>query len=285
MTSERMKVVENVEKYWSNDKVIRYLYVKLAPFFQRDLDYFMGSEQEKIEMYKMGFKKNSHLVVCKTICEAYKDIYAEFGIESLVITTNKKVVPHYGLIVHGDYGWYYLDPLKDLFSNQLGLKSTFFGVTPVKYSTVKQEYPFLVDLPSAYIKQIDNELGLIVSGIYMDTFFDMLHLEITNNKVNEYFGIDKGDQLLLMKKKLEYIEKYLLNMGNIPGVYERNTFISFLIFYCFNKRERNFIDNEIVKNGVEYQIELKLRPKISTDEEMIFIEAKDNQKYYFKRKK
>ena len=42
MTSNVLAVLDVISKNWSKDEIVRYLYVKLSPFFQRDLDYFMG---------------------------------------------------------------------------------------------------------------------------------------------------------------------------------------------------------------------------------------------------
>lgn len=280
------QILEQVDLRWPKDKIIRFLYVKLAPFFERDLDYFLGDADTQFEIYQNGFKQNSHLVVCKTLSEWYQKIYASFHIQSQVIQTNQKRIPHYALIVEGDKGWYYLDPLKDLFSNQLGLKSNFFGVTPVKYNNVANEFPFLIDLPFAYVQSIDRDLHLNFQGYYMDTFFDMLHMEITSNQVCDFFCVSKNDQFELMRRKLDFIEQHLINMGSIPGLYERNTFYHFLIFYVFNRRERKFISSEINFVGTGYQLELTLLPKQEKDTPIYFVEGQnENGDYCLKKKK
>lgn len=76
--------------------------------------------------------------MCKTICEWYQRIFAEFHIKSIVIPTNQKPVPHYALIVEEDQGCYIIDPLKDLFANQLGIKPDFFGVFPFSFQDRKK---------------------------------------------------------------------------------------------------------------------------------------------------
>lgn len=243
----------------------------------------MADDTKQLKMYKQGFKKDSHLVVCKTICDQYQEIYNLFNINCLVVTTNKKIVPHYGLIVEGNYGWYYIDPLKDLFANQLGLKTTFFGISPTKYSNITEEYPFLINLSPEYVKNLDKELKLLVNGIYMDTFFEMLHTEMTNNKEYVFFSTNRNDQYSLMMKKLKYIKKYLINLGNIPGIYERNIFYNMLISCCFNKREKKFISSKIINDNSNYLIEINLTSKHQTDKELIYHEIKDNEKYYLKK--
>lgn len=276
---ERLK---EVNPTWDKDQIIRYLYVKLAPFFERDLDYFMSTEEEQMRMYQEGFKQNSKFVVCQTICEQYEQIYDEFNIKSRVIQTNVKQIPHYGLIVKGDHGWYYLDPLKDLFANQLGLKTEFFAATPGRYShnIVKECYPYLIDLPSEYVENMDHELGLNYHGIYMDSFFNQLHDEITSNKIFEYFDVEKGHQFEIMKKKLDFICEYLLHMGHVPGIYERNILWQYLIYMVFNRRERQFITSEILRTEDFYEIAVQLSPKTDEADELHFREIKDQHKRY-----
>lgn len=51
MAKEMLEIIDQIDKTWDRDMIIRYLYVKLAPFFQRDLNYFMSSEEEKKRQY------------------------------------------------------------------------------------------------------------------------------------------------------------------------------------------------------------------------------------------
>lgn len=126
MTDKINKIINETNPHWKKDEIIRYLYVKLAPYFERDLEYFFADKPKQLKMYKEGFKKNTNLVVCKTLSEIYQNIYNEFNIKSIIITTNKKEIPHHTLIVNGDFGWYCIDLLKDLVANQLGLRTLFF---------------------------------------------------------------------------------------------------------------------------------------------------------------
>ena len=276
------EILEKVNSNWSKDLIIRYLYVKLAPYFERDLDYFLSDREVKLKMYKEGFKQNSHLVVCKTICEIYQTIYKVYNIESRVIVTENKEISHYGLIVHGDYGWYYLDPLKDLFVNQLGLKTQYFGITPdLKLPKVKEDYPFLIDLPETYIEKLDLELGLIPKpNSYLNTFFDILHNEITSDIANDFFNVPKGNHTKLIIEKLLFMNKFLINMGNIPGLCERTIFYKYLISCIFDIEERKKISANIITKDLIPNIQLLLA---ISSKEIRFEECKNkNGVYYLK---
>ncbi len=275
-------IIKKINLKWNKDKIIRFLYVKLAPYFERDLSYFLADSDEQLKIYQNGFKQKSNLVVCQTICEIYKSIYEEFNIRSLIITTNTKSVPHYALIVNGDYGWYYIDPLKDLFANQLGLKTEYFGIIP-KYGIVKDKYPFLINLSEQYITSLDISLKIIEDGFYMDTFFDIISQEMTNNKVYKFFEVEKFNYIKLILKKLDFASKYLINIGEIHGLYERLTFYNFLINKIYKKNEKKIIEPSLVFDKDKYLLLLDLDFK--TDNlHMTFCEEKNNNgKYYLKK--
>ncbi len=280
---EVKEVLKKVDIKWSKDKIIRFLYVKLAPYFQRDLDYFLADDIDQFSMYyKNEFKKDTNLVVCKTICNQYQQIYQTFGIKCKIITTNNKLVPHYALIVEGNLGWYFIDPLKDLFANQLGLKTAYFGTTPIiKHSSVIKQYPFLIELSQEYIERLDLELNLIARPEgYMNLFFDTLHQEITTNKAIEYFGVEKKDLIGLIIKKIKFMEKYLINLGNINGLYERNVFYEYLISCIFNKREKNNISSNIITKDSCYAISISLKSNLLENGEISFQEYKDKKGVY-----
>lgn len=283
MTDDINKIISETDIHWSKDEIIRYLYVKLAPYFKRDLDYFLADKSTQIRMYQNGFKSNTNIVVCKTLSEFYNNIYREFNIKSKIITTNKKDVPHYTLIVNGDFGWYCIDPLKDLFSNQMGLRTNFFGIIPdKKYSIVKETYPFLISLTKEYIEYLDKKLHLVENGLYLDEFFQMIHLEMINNGIASYFHVDKKDTLGLMSKKLKFAEKYLINLGNVPGLYERNILYTYIIDCIFDQNEKNFITTDILKNASNYKIILNLRSRFNN--QFVFEEVlNSDNKHYLKR--
>lgn len=277
-------VIKEINLKWNKDKIIRFLYVKLAPFFQRDLSYFLADSDEQLKIYQNGFKQKSNLVVCQTICEIYKSIYEEFNIKCLMITTNAKSVPHYALIVNGNYGWYYIDPLKDLFANQLGLKTQYFGCIP-SYGTVKSEYPYLINLSEQYITSLDTSLKIIESGFYMDTFFDIINQEMTNNKVYKFFEVEKNNHIQIILKKLQFVEEHLINMGHISGLYERCIFYKFIIDKIYIKNEKKCIEPSLVCDKNSYALLLNLDFKKNNLHITCHEEKNNDGRYYLRKTK
>ncbi|MDE5888520.1 MAG: hypothetical protein K2H20_00715, partial [Bacilli bacterium] len=64
MNEEIQRIINSVNLSWSKDYIIRYLYVNLAPFFKRDLKYFLASDEEKYRQYQQGFINRGFDIVC-----------------------------------------------------------------------------------------------------------------------------------------------------------------------------------------------------------------------------
>lgn len=227
--------LKTINARWSKDLKIRFVYRELAPFFQRDLNFFYSSLESQLEQYQNGFLLKGNEVVCKTICMYYHRVLKKLYIESKIIVTNVKEIPHYALIVSGDFGWYYIDPLKDLMANQLGLFGKFFGIIP-KYGIVSLNYPFLIHLSTSYVESLDNQL---YQGGFLDDFFEQLHLELSNDhlirKFCNNFLMSRFDIILF---KIQFMNDYLINLGTILGSYERVQYYWHLISCIFNKIEQ-----------------------------------------------
>ncbi len=158
MNDDIQKVINNVNPSWDKDLIIRFLYINIAPFIARDLNYFCASEEEKEKQYKQGFINRFPYVVCKTFADFYVQVFNDLGIEAYCISANSAKIPLYALIVRGDKGWYFLDPLSDLLNNQYNLRTINFGIIP-HYKTTNSMYPNLVSLPREYLEALDKTLN------------------------------------------------------------------------------------------------------------------------------
>lgn len=155
MINEEMQtIINNVDLSWPKDYIIRYLYIRLAPFFRRDLKYFLASDESKLEQFNAGFINRGTDIVCSTISDFFVNLYKSFGINAKKIAANSAKIPLFAMIVEGDHGWYFIDPLNDLFHAQYNLKTTEYGVIPY-YKTLATNYPNLISLPQEYLAEIE----------------------------------------------------------------------------------------------------------------------------------
>lgn len=272
------KIIGQVKSNWSKDLIIRFLYIKLAPYFERDLLYFLASNEEKYEQYKCGFINRFPHVVCSTLSDYYVDVFKSFGINSKKIIANSARIPLFALIVEGDYGWYFLDPLTDLFNNQYGLRPHFFGRLP-RYETVRNNYKELIELPRKYIDELDLNLDIN----FLNDYFDNLHTILTNRRdAREFFGLPRDVPIDLRPLKLDFYNDNLINLGTVNGVRERADLYLFLNDTILNKTEKGYSKVRIVKEDDNYHISFEL---MNRDGNIFYDEKRKNDGTYILARK
>lgn len=266
------KVINQVKSSWSKDLTIRFLYIKLAPFFRRDPVYFYKSEEEKYKEYKEGFINRFPDIVCSSLADYYVDLFHKFGINAKKIIANSAKIPLFALIVEGDKGWYYLDPLSDLVANQYGTRPYFFGVIP-RYNTVRSKYKELIKLPREYVDELDNELEIS----YLDEFFKYLHTVLTQRRsAKEFFGYPPNEPIDLRETKLEFMNDNLINIGNVNGVFNRASLYLYLNDQILNKGEKRYVRTCIEGDVDNLYLSYSIKKK---DETITYIEEKQNGIY------
>lgn len=250
MFEEITKIISSINPKWSKDYIIRFLYVKLAPFFERDLEYFLKSPEEQYSEYKSGFIYRVPKVVCSTLADFYVDLYLSMGIKAKKIIANKNKIPLFALIVEGDHGWYYLDPLSDLFRNQYGLDTNYFGRIPAINKTIANDYPFLVTLPTSYLEEMDLNLHLYPYNMNLAQVYEVLRKEMLKTyKLAKRFNIDKRNKMAVTEQKLIFADQYLINEGHVPGPLERVMLYKYIARMLFDSVEKRYTDIGLDSNN------------------------------------
>ena len=117
----------------------------------------------------------------------------------------------------------------------------------------------------------------------MDNFFDILNKEMTNNKAHVFFDVSKNDYISIILGKLRFANNHIINMGKIPGLYERLIFYKFIINKIYKKNEKKVIEPSLIFDKDKYALLLDLNFKTNSLH-MTFREKKDNNgKYYLKK--
>lgn len=265
--------LNSVNPHFNKDLIIRYLYRELAGFVQRDLKYFLSTDEEKVEQYKSGFVNRFPYILCATISDFYVDVFNEFGINAKRVKANSAEIPLFAVVVEGEKGNYFLNPLEDVFNNQYGLRPTAFGIVP-RYKTINSQYSDLIKLSSQYLDELDQELGFE----YLDEFLNKLRPYLIN-KVSacRFLGIPLIRNLDIRENKLEFFSKNLINLGHVNGTYERALMYRFLTEKFMDRREKNHV-------RVKIQDGLTPNPFISyelerVDGNILFYEKKTESGY------
>lgn len=228
-------IISQVNKSWPKNYIIRFLYVKLAPFLQRDLEFFLASDEQKLIELKENINRFP-CVNCSTLADFYVDLFACFNINAIKIKATDAQIPLYSLIVEGDNGWFYLCPINDFLNCQIGNKTSHFGYLEgyVK-SFVMPKYPHLVSISTTDIDRIDKDLNIK----NLVCFWNRLRYEIFNsNYFCQNYNINKNGSTKVVEAKLNFINNYLINLLVIPGSLEREAYYRFLIHRLFSHKER-----------------------------------------------
>ena len=240
------ELLNSVSLSWGKDSKIRFLYVKLANFVKRDLQYFLQEDAEKERQYSCGFMNRFPNIVCYTLAEFYCTVFHEFGIEAYVVQANSATIPSFVVVVKGELGYYVLNPLEDLLLNQYGLMPKAFGYIP-RYKTINDQYPSLVRLPEEYISDLDKGLDFIFRDAYFKTTGPLM------KEFKDACAILKIEEPPLNKdireNKVSFFSKELINQGNVHGIFERALLYQFLNETFLNRRERNHV-KVIIENGL-----------------------------------
>lgn len=269
--------LNSVPLTWSKDLIIRYLYIKLAPYFQRDLNFFLANEEEKLEQFNNGFEKKYPNIVCSTLADFYVDIYKQFNINAKKIIATSSKIPLFAVLVEGDLGWYFLDPLGDLFANQYGLRSNSFGIIP-RFKTANRNYPEMVKLDKDYIADLDKDLGFTN---YLNDYFKYLHKQLANrDQVYNFFAISRDENKDLRERKLQFYNDYLINLGNVNGLFERALLYKFLDDKILNRSEKRFVSSRIQKD-TDYYLLYEIGSK---EETILYEERKKDDKFVLIKK-
>ncbi len=274
-------IINKIEKSWPKDLIIKYLYNNISFLVQRDLQYFCASEEEKYRQYQNGFINRLPYIVCSTLCDYYIDLFNSLDIKAWKIKANSAKIPLFALIVEGDFGLYFIDPLSDLFNIQYGLKAQNFGVIP-HYNTLRQNYPDLISLPKEYLLDLDTTINNNEKVSYTNSLIDDLSKEFKNrNSARSFFNIGTNDRLTLTQYKLEYFSDHLINIGLVKGPFERTRMYSYLFDHLLGHNEARGVK---INLGDIHNQNARIYIKLFTDPYhfLLYREEKDHEEYRLK---
>ncbi len=273
-----IQLIEAITKINPNlpkDLLIYELYTSLAPFFERDLNYFLASDEEKYEQYQKGFVLKDRYIVCSSLADFYVKLYKELGINAQKVPANSARIPLFVVLVEGELGWYYLDPLNDLFYNQYNIRPVNFGVVP-RFKTINENHPELIKLPKEYLLELETSLN----KKYYNSLIEDLHTKMApRNEAFNFFGVLNGNREVLTKEKIKFMNEHLINLGNVNGPYERVLLYLYLYTHLLDNSEKRRLSVLLNKENLCVDIRLD----INKDEYIIYEEEKQNDKYQLKR--
>ena len=129
---------------------------------------------------------------------------------------------------------------------------------------------------------MDSYLGFLKCGMYTSDFISSLRNEIFSGKYNTYLlsligeTKDYGNIDTLIEAKIALMNNELINIGNVPGIIERQLIYKYLIRELFSPEEQ-----ELIKTRLGFRKELLLLHNMA-----MYEETKDqNGQYILERKR
>lgn len=274
MSEDITKILDSVDTRWPKNYIIRYLYIKLAPYFERDLNFFLASHQEQLDQYRKGFYDRGNKIVCSTLVDYYIGFLKKFGIRARKVIASKSDIPLFAMLVEGDNGWFYIDPLNDLFINQYELQSRYFGIIPTFKELQKEK---LTTFTLEELRGMDHDLKLHKFDIYTSDIFDNIRNEFRTRSIAcKKLSIPLEELSELTRRKMQIVNDCLINLGNVPGLFERFYMYGFIRGQLFDKTERKYTSCQI---DTEDPTDLKLNFIIDypTSDEEVYEEVCDEK--------
>ncbi len=281
MNTSITEIINNINPSWQTDLKIRYIYYKVNSLVQKDLRYFCASDEEKYKQYQNGFVNRFPYIVCSTLADCFVDIFKSVDIYAKKVVANSAKIPLFALIVLGDHGFYFLDPINDIFNIQYNLYPQNFGVIPY-YRTLRKNYHNLTHLDRKYLEELDTTLNNNIPVNYTNNYIKELKDKMCQrNKACEFLGIPKGDRVSLTSQKLVFFNDHLINIGNVKGPFERTRLYYYLFNNLLSSNEERQID--IYLDDIEYEIaNVYLKLHVNPSKYLLFREEKKDDNYQLK---
>lgn len=244
------EIIENAPKGLSKNYMMRYLYLELGKIYRRDIQFFYGTDADKIQIYNQEVDLNDDKtvdIICKSIGKIYEEAFKRAGIKATCIskadskTGSTSPYPHIDMIVEGENGKkYYMNPMDDLYRIQMGAKTKRFG-------TKTEKYEGLDYFEEDEIQQMDDTLGYTYRGMYMDEVFEMLRKEFLDRSkmkahiLNERPDLTNRDLTkdFLLEYKLDFIFKFINSGKDMQGYIELSKYYKEIFGQLLNKTEKS----------------------------------------------
>lgn len=176
--------------------LVRYILIKLANLFYRDIIFFLNDEQieQRFTIYNKEINPNSvdsFNITCYSYCKLIKKILdKKYGIQAELIFTDNDVFRHVALIVvTKSKNRYFIDPLMDLSNMKAGMKTKNFATKEQSNNQYVRNKPKnLKYLKDELLYKIDIQIGYINSNKkYLDDLLVEIKMKLDEEEVIEFF--------------------------------------------------------------------------------------------------
>lgn len=266
------KIMEDMPKDLTDIEKLRYAYLECAKVLSYDRDYLYdninddnGDEKYNQKINIFNIDKENHENKIKCTCKQMADIYVQivnniFGREiAKVIGHREGAQKHVAILVELDGNNYYMDLYNDLYRIQKGLTTKHFAPSRTKLRRLRKRF-YSIDkdlegvkcktIPEKKLKKIDEKLGYVKNGLYMDDAISRLRQEMQDKEswkkyIKDFKNISRKDKKdAIFRWKIDFIFRYLKN-----NIQDENKLEEIEIERYFKKIYYSILSIEEIKNN------------------------------------
>ena len=270
------KYVEKVKeetKGYSEDEIVRYIYIDLGKRLSFNLDFFLGSSDEQKAIYaKRGRHManeslESNIIICKDSSHIIEAILKHLGIEAVTTVDPdeyKMKCAHVFNIVRPKDGRpaYKVDLQQDLENIQAHMRTTEFG------TSIIPENPDAISRDE--LERIDEKIGYISKEYYYaDEYVDLLKLYSSYfKKFGERVKFVLSNIDIYHNKDIKYVERRKHHKSIMKKIFTKDEMTRIKSVYCYKTGI----------NGREYIPCITVTiPKVGTD---IYMFSNESNQYH-----
>lgn len=233
------RIIEEMPKDLTDIEKLRYAYLRCGQILSYDRDYLYdkinnnnGYEKYNKETDIFDLENENSDNKIKVTCKQMSDIYVQivnniFGKEiAKEIGYNEKDQNHVAVVVQLNGNYYFMDLYNDIYRIQKGLTTKYFAPSQKELKKQRKRY-YSIDknldkvkyktIPQKEMKKMDEKLGYVKFGMYMDDAIEKLREEMQEKDnwkkyIEDYENIDKKNKKdAISRWKIDFIFRYIKN--------------------------------------------------------------------------
>lgn len=214
-------ILERIPDGLSNDQKMRYLYLEVGKLLSKSPDFFYEKDPvRQCEIYDNYKVIQDREVVCRSVTYLYCNLGAKLGLNCRPLEMDDVEgikFNHWAIVYENDNKKYLINPIPDFYRVQLGFTTKSFCHTEDYHFCSSETFDSMSD---EYLRKLDESLGYLNSGCYMDELFEKLstemrsklgmHIVRTSDYYQKYYlkllELIKNEEMS-MKEKLDIISE------------------------------------------------------------------------------
>lgn len=172
-------ILEKIPTGLTNDQKMRYLYLEVGKLLSKSPEFFYDKDPvRQSEIYNNYKVIHDREVVCRSVTYLYCNLGAKLGLNCRPIEMDDVEgikFNHWAIVYENDDKKYLINPIPDFYRVQLGFTTKSFCHTEDYHFCSSETFD---SMPDEYLRELDESLGYLSSGLYTDELFEKLSTEM-----------------------------------------------------------------------------------------------------------